>query len=156
VPPPASPAQVSGPGPMSRRTDGGAAQALQQLPNAKYGENSQFQSLQQGAPLSASPSGMQSSPPGMDMGTIGSNPAAGQVVPSSAPSTRPGEPVTSGASLGAGPGPASLGINPSQVEKQDMSKLAVSMPLMEYLANMQDALPSTRLMVNLIKAGSAP
>lgn len=153
MPPPSRPAQVSGPGPLSRRTDGGAAQALKDLPDAKYGENSQFQSLQQGAPLSASPSPGGSASP-LDQGMLPPNPAAGQVVPSSAPTMRPNEPVTSGAALGAGPGTSALGINPAQAEQQDMHTLAPSMPLFEMLANMPDALPSTRLMVNLLKASS--
>ena len=149
MPPPTQPAQVSGPGPMSRRTDGGSAQALMDLPNAKYGENSQVQSLQQGAPLSASPSG--GSPQGLDMGGLPPNPAAGQVVGSAAPSNRPNEPVTAGAALGPGPGPSALGINPQQVEQQDMGRISSSLPLFEMLANMNDALPSSRLMVNLLK-----
>lgn len=154
MPPPARPAQVSGMGPQSRRTDGGAAQALQALPDAKYGENSQFQSLQQGAPLSASGVSPQVQGSPMDMGNLPSNPAAGQVVPFSAPTNRPNEPVTAGAALGAGPGTSALGVNPAQVEQQDMGRIATSLPLFEYLANMNDALPSSRLMVNLLKAAS--
>lgn len=152
MPPPAQPAQVSGPGPMSRRTDGGAAQALQQLPNAKYGENAQYQSLQQGAPLAASGQGPSASP--LDPGSMPPNPAAGQVVPFSAPSNRPSEPVTAGAALGAGPGPESLGIAPQQVEQQDMQSLAANMPIYEFLANLPNASPSARLLVNLLRAGS--
>jgi hypothetical protein len=137
---------------MSRRTDGGAAQALQTLPNAGYGENKTFQSLQQGAPLAASGSGAGASP--LDMGSLPSNPAAGQVVPFSAPSNRPAEPVTAGASLGAGPGPESLGIAPQQAEQQDMQNLATNMPIYEFLANLPNASPSARLLVNLLRAGS--
>lgn len=152
MPPPSRPAAVSGPGPMSRRTDGGAAQALRDLPDARYGENSQFQSLQQGAALSASP-GPTGSPLSPD--SLPPNPAANSVVPFSAPSGRPDEPVTSGASLGAGPDTSALGIQPGQVEQQDLGKVAQSLPLLEMLANQPDALPSTRLMVNLLKAGSS-
>lgn len=152
MPPPSRPAQVSGPGPLSRRTDGGAAQALRDLPDARYGENSQFQSLQQGAPLSAS--GPSLSAPDISPQNLPPNPAAGQVVPFSAPSQNPSEPVTNGAQLGAGQGPAALGMQPSQVEQQDIGKIANGLPLYEMLANMNDALPSTRLLVNLLKAGS--
>lgn len=137
---------------MSRRTDGGAAQALQQLPNAKYGENSQFQSLQQGAPLSASGGAAGASP--MDPASLPPNPAAQQVIPFSAPSNRPSEPVTAGAALGRGPGPEALGIQPQQVEQQDMQKLAQNMPVYEFLANLPNASPSARLLVNLLRAGS--
>jgi hypothetical protein len=120
------------------------------LPDAKYGENSQYQALQQGAPLSASPS-PGGSGQGLDLGALPPNPAAGQVVGSAAPSNRPNEPVTAGAALGPGPGPSALGVNPQQVEQQDMGRIGTSLPLFEMLANMNDALPSTRLMVNLLK-----
>lgn len=153
MPPPSKPAAVSGPGPMSRRTDGGPAQALMDLPDAKYGENSQFQSLQQGASLSASPSPMGQGPSGSP-GDLPPNPAANSVVPFSAPSGRPDEPVTSGASLGAGPDTSALGLQPGQVDQQDAAKIAKSLPVLEMLANQPDALPSTRLMVNLLKASA--
>lgn len=152
MPPPSKPAAVSGPGPLSRRTDGGPAQAMMDLPDARYGENSQFQSLQQGAALSASPS-----PMGGGMGAPGElppNPAAGSVIPFSAPSSRPDEPVTSGAAMGQGPDMSALGISPGRMEQMDVGKIAQSLPLFEMLANQPDALPSTRLMVNLLKAGS--
>lgn len=146
-----NPAGVSGPGPLSRRTDGGPAQSLKDLPDAKYGENSQFQALQQGAPLSAS--GPSTSSPGMDPGELPPNPAASQVVPFSAESSRPSEPVTAGAAMGPGPGVSALGSSPVQVEQQDMGKIARSLPLFEMMANMNDALPSTRLFVNLLRGG---
>jgi len=152
MPPPMQPAQVSGPGPMSRRTDGGAAQALAKLPDAKYGENAQFQSLQQGAPLAAS--GISPAAPGLDANSLPSNPAAANVVPFTAPSNRPAEPVTAGASLGAGPGTEALGIQPQQAEQQDMASLAQNMPVYEFLANLPNASPSARLLVNLLRAGT--
>lgn len=153
MPPPQNPAAVSGPGALSKRTDGGPAQALRDLPDARYGENSQFQSLQQGASLSASPSPQGQASP-LDVNSLPPNPAAGQVTPLSAPTARPNEPVTSGASLGAGPGTSALGASPAQVEQQDMTNLSRSLPLFEMLANMNDALPSTRLFVNLLKGGA--
>ena len=152
MPPPSQPAQISGPGPMSRRTDGGAAQALQSLPNAKYGENAQFQSLQQGAPLAAS--GASPAGGGLDINALPPNPAASGVVPFSAPSNSPAEPVTAGAALGPGPGPQALGINPQQVEQQDMGKLAQNMPMYEFLANLPNASPSARLLVNLLRSST--
>jgi len=150
MPPPQNPAGVSGPGPLSRRTDGGPAQALKDLPDAKYGENSQFQALQQGASLSASPSPQGQAQP-FDQNALPANPAAGQVTPLSAPTARPDEPVTAGAAMGAGPGPSALGGQPAQVASQDMGKISQSLPLFEMMANMNDATPSTRLFVNLLK-----
>lgn len=150
MPPPQNPAGVSGPGALSKRTDGGPAQALKDLPDAKYGENSQFQALQQGASLSASPS-PQGQAPSLDPNSLPPNPAAGQVVPLSAPTGRPDEPVTSGAAAGAGPGPSALGGGTQQAASQDMGKISQSLPLFEMMANMNDAMPSTRLFVNLLK-----
>lgn len=150
MPPPQNPAGVSGPGPLSKRTDGGPAQALRDLPDAKYGENSQFQALQEGASLSASPSPQGQGQP-LDMGSLPPNPAAGQVTPLSSPTARPNEPVTAGAALGAGPGPSALGGQPAQIASQDMGKISQSLPLFEMMANMNDASQSTRLFVNLLK-----
>ena len=147
------PAGVSGPGALSKRTDGGPAQALRTLPDAKYGENSQFQALQQGASLSASPNPMgqaQTMSPDGPQG-LPPNPAAGQVTPLSAPTARPDEPVTNGAAMGPGAGPSALGGQPAQVADQDMGKISQSLPLFEMMANMNDAMPSTRLFVNLLK-----
>lgn len=150
MPPPQNPAGVSGPGALSKRTDGGPAQALKDLPDARYGENSQFQALQQGASLSASPSPQGQAQP-FDANALPPNPAAGQVTPLSAPTARPNEPVTAGAAMGAGPGPSALGGQPAQVADQDMGKISQSLPLFEMMANMHDATPSTRLFVNLLK-----
>jgi hypothetical protein len=150
VPPPQQPSAVSGPGALSKRTDGGPAQALRDLPDARYGENSQFQALQHGASLSASPTPQGQGQP-LDLNSLPPNPAAGQVIPLSAPTSRPDEPVTSGAALGAGPGPSALGGQPAQVADQDMGKISQSLSLFEMMANMQDATPSTRLFVNLLK-----
>lgn len=153
MPPPQNPAGASGPGPLSRRTDGGPAQALKDLPDAKYGENSQFQALQQGASLSASPSPQGRVQP-FDANSLPPNPAAGQVTPLSAPSGRPSEPVTSGASMGPGPGMEAIGAQPQQAAQQDLGKLAQSLPFFEMLANMPDANPSTRMLVNMVKGMS--
>jgi hypothetical protein len=155
MPPPQNPAGASGPGPLSRRTDGGAAQALRQLPNAKYGENSQFQALQQAASLSASPSpqGAPMQAPsggGMQPGSLPPNPAAGQVIPFSAPTQRPNEPVTSGAALGPGPGPTSPQKASMAAAQSDMGKIQQAMPYFQMLANMPDANPSTRMLINMV------
>lgn len=151
MPAPQNPAGTSGPGALSKRTDGGPAQALKDLPDAKYGENSQFQALQEGASLSASP-GPQGQGGMMDIGSLPPNPAAGQVTPLSAPTSRPDEPVTSGAAVGAGPGPSALGGQPAQIERQTANKVSASLPYFEMLANMNNSDPSTRLFVNILKA----
>ncbi len=164
MPPPSNPAaaaaSVSGPGKFASRSDGGpqqgqatpkpAGQAKQQLPDAKYGEQKTFQADQSGAPLSQT---NQSPTPSQGFAP---NPAAQSVVPMSAPTQRPGEPVTAGAALGPGPGTESLGIAPNQVEQQDVGTLASSLPVFEALSNFPDALPGARLLVNALKAKMSP
>jgi hypothetical protein len=106
---PRAPAPVSGPGSLSKRTDGAPSQKDYQLPNAGYGEQAQYQQLQAGAPLAATPgpgAAVRPRPSG------GNRPA--MPVPFDAPTQRPDEPVTAGAALGPGPGPAALGGGPQQ------------------------------------------
>jgi hypothetical protein len=75
------------------------------------------------------------------------------ITPLSAPSARPGEPVTAGASMGAGPGLESLGLsNPDeQVRQQDAQQLAQYLPVLEYVSNLPGSTPSMRAMVRRIK-----
>lgn len=106
---PGNPASVSGPGRLSRRTDGGPAQSVADLPNAGYGEASEFRSLQQGAPMSASPSPRMSGQGGGGLGGLlggGGAPGVEPPTPLTAGTERPDEPITAGAPFGAGPGPA--------------------------------------------------
>jgi hypothetical protein len=147
---PASPGGngASGPGALSRRTDQGPAQKLATLPDAQYGENATYQQDQQGASLAQTPS---PSGGGQDLPT---NPAADAVVPFSAPTQRPNEPVTHGAALGAGAGPEAMGLLPQQAEQKDMTDLATKMPLLEAIGNLDSAHEGTRLMVNLIRANT--
>lgn len=149
MPAPAKPAPVSGPGALSRRTDGGPAQKLMNLPNAKYGEQATYQQDQRGAPL-AQAQGVPPSPPI----SAPANPQAGAVVPFSQPTQRPGEPVTSGAPMGSGPGPEALGISPGQVEQQDVNSLSKYLPVLEYVSNLPGAQAGSRMFVNLLKANS--
>lgn len=102
---PAAPASVSGPGRLARRTDGGPAQPVRELPNAQYGEAAEFRTLQQSAPLSrgaAVPSPAQGG---------GAAVAAGpEITGFGAETMRPDEPVTAGSPLGAGPTLDQLGL----------------------------------------------
>lgn len=159
MPAPASPAPVSGPGALARRTDGGPAQKLSRLPDAKYGEQATYQADQRGAPLSQTPGPGGAPPAGLAdlLAQHLASPVAQQVVPFSAPTNRPGEPVTTGAALGPGPGPEALGIAPKQIVNQDVSgKVSQYLPILEAMANMPDALPGSRMYVNLIKAQGQP
>lgn len=123
--PPARPAAVSGPGKLSQRTD----QPQQALPDAAYGEQKTFREIQQGAAMSAAP-GPAEGPP--------VTPAdLSNVVPLGAPTARPGEPVTAGAALGAGPGTEGLGL--SEEDDPGVRALRNMVPALELMANMPGA-----------------
>jgi hypothetical protein len=66
---------------------------MQKLSNPKYGEQSDFQEIQAGAPMSAPPSPGLSAPLGLGE-----------------PTAYPGQPVTAGAAAGDGPGMEALNL----------------------------------------------
>lgn len=101
---PANPSPASGPGALSKRTDGGPAQKLRTLPDAQYGEAATYMDLQRQAPLAQSTAPGQGQPSGGPQSG-----GAPSVIPLNAPTTRPGEPVTAGSNFGPGPGPEILG-----------------------------------------------
>lgn len=106
---PANPAPVSGPGALSRRTDGGPTQGAKYMSGGQYGEGKNLQELQKSAPMAASPrtnvSGSQAAQAVQNMPPI---------TPLSAPTERPNEPMTAGMPFGPGPGPEALAMNPQQ------------------------------------------
>lgn len=91
---PANPAAVSGPGSLSRRTDGGPIQGAQEIPGGgKYGERKELADLQAGAAMQGNPTPSMPSP---------NVPAPQQLTNLFAPTERPDEPITAGASFGPG------------------------------------------------------
>lgn len=109
---PGNPAPVSGPGKLSRRTDGGPTQAGRYMAGGKYGEGKQLMEQQQSAPMSGGPEKPQA-------------PKLTPITSFSSPTARPDEPVTAGAPVGAGPGPEVLAMNRSDVTlSQVMGKIA--------------------------------
>lgn len=128
---PTNPAPVSGPGSMSQRTDGGpgSKQAARYVAGMPYGEGAEFMDIQNMAPMEAAPKAPSAS-------SVGSAPdqlarmEPPQVVPLTAPTTRPGEPVTTG--IDSGPGAGSE-IMPRQMQNQQVYALASALqPLLEY------------------------
>lgn len=143
---PSSPAPVSGPGSLSKRTDGGPGSATQPIrvpTGGQYGDASQLRQDQQGAPMAASAGGGDQTP-----GLL-----AGLSLPPGVSfaegTTRPDEPVTAGAASGPGPGPEALGL-PNQ-ENQDMQALAAYLPVFEHMANQPGASSGMRQLVRAIK-----
>ncbi len=133
-----NPGAVSGPGPQSKRTDlppKPAGQAARKLPNAAYGEQQQFQADQAGAPMAQA-----------------RNPMAG-VVPLTAPTNRPSEPVTAGINAGPGPGSEVLGLKtPVDTQLQDLSVLAKYMPMFETFADSPESSGTTKAFIKYLRS----
>lgn len=137
---PANPAVVSGPGAGSARTDGGVMN-----PNSpSYGEGATLETMRQGAPLAG-----QGSP-----AAPGAAPQGGSLLDGltglSAPSSAPGQPVTSGAAEGAGPGIESLGLptTPNDERRADAQALGpAAMQALIAATTRADATPSFKRLV---------
>lgn len=143
---PSSPAPVSGPGSLSRRTDSGpgAKQPIRVPTGGAYGDATQLQQAQQGAPMGASAGGG-SPAPGLLAGmALPTGPGLG------APSQQPGTPVTDGAASGPGAGPEALGLPVQQ--DQDMKALLTYLPVLEHMANVPGASAAARNAVRQIKS----
>lgn len=97
---PKNPAPVSGPGRLSRRTDGGPQQTQAQMTGLGYGENQEFMDIQSSAPLAAAPSVSNARSGNVPTGR------SAAATPLFSPTQRPDEPVTAGAPFGPGEGPA--------------------------------------------------
>lgn len=127
-------APVSGPGPLSRRTDGPQGGQPVRVPTGGgYGEGAELAALQEAAPLAESPG---------PQGGFGD------------PSAQLDTPVTAGAALGAGPGPEALGL-PQQAD-EDMQRLLASLPALERMANAPGASRAARNWVRAVKAHAPP
>lgn len=97
---PSKPAPVSGPGRLSRRTDGGpgSKQAMQAIPsNGQYGYRSETAAATQGAPLAGSATPITP----VDAMKRAQN-MANPITAIDAPTAFPGRPVTHGSSMGPG------------------------------------------------------
>lgn len=136
---PNNPAPVSGPGALSRRTDG---QPIRVPTGGAYGDAQNLENLQKSAPLAASPGGSTPVPPTGEA-------AGANLTPFGAPTEQPGTPVTAGASQGPGPGLEALGL-PHQ-PSEDMKKLLGYLPVLEFMANQPGASAAARNLVRSIK-----
>lgn len=108
---PAKPAVVSGPGALSRRTDGNF-QTASTMPDLPYGEKKQEMASQAIAPMA----GQQPMAKPADV-VNAQQPDPRQPYQGGdfgAPTDRPNEPVTSGVPIGDGPGPEALTYQPQQ------------------------------------------
>ena len=139
---PSNPAPVSGPGALSRRTDGGPSdsQPIRLAPGGEYGSRKNMQEIQAGAPMLEAGGGPTPPPP----------------VPLTAPTQRPGEPVTAGAAAGPGIGPEAAGILDD--EQATLDQLRPLLYSLETIANLPSSTPQFRSFVRKlrVKAGGQP
>lgn len=96
---PENPAPVSGPGSMSRRTDG---QGARYMSGGEYGEGQEMMDLQNSAPMSKTE--VRAPRPRSPRATAGTSDVRGEITPLFAPSQRPDEPITAGMPFGPGAG----------------------------------------------------
>lgn len=141
---PRRPAPASGPGRLSRRTDGGPgdrSQPIRDLPNPDYGEQQTFRDIQGAAPMA--PETGQAGPPVQPVDTS-------RVTALNSPSSRPQEPVTSGADAGPGPSSAALGVGATA--DPGVRAMAAYLPGLEKMADMPHASQGFRMWVRQVRA----
>jgi hypothetical protein len=101
---PNNPAPVSGPGSLSRRTDGGPTQPATYISGLPYGQGQETYNNQVAAPMAGNPIPKTN----LNLGNMA------DIIPLDAPTRRAAEPVTSGIDLGAGSNFASLNLPSSE------------------------------------------
>lgn len=111
---PANPAPVSGPGALSRRTDGGPTQGARYMRGGSYGEGQELMGLQQAAPMAAEPKPQRPAAPQPQRRNL--SPLVGLTEPTQ----RPDEPLSAGMPFGAGPGPEVLGLQAPERRLSDI------------------------------------
>jgi len=144
---PKNPAPVSGPGKLSRRTDGGPAQVNAQMTGMGYGENKDFMQIQEGASMAASPRsrGAAQAPQGNPMGAMGGgNPLFSET-------QRPDEPVTAGANFGPGAGGAPAAPVYSETSSDDLENMKQYLPDLIEASSFVGAPSTFKSLVNYLR-----
>lgn len=121
---PNNPAPVSGPGALSRRTDGQPARYASGMP---YGDGQDFYDVQTSAPMASTDNVAAGA---RNARRSGATPAGPEVTPLFSPTQRPEEPVTAGAAFGPGPGPSDMSMGSLT---EILSRRPVTDPNVEYL-----------------------
>jgi len=135
---PSKPAVQSGPGALSQRVDGGPAskQTARYIAGGNYGDGG-LMGIQQGAPMSATPTPQPQTPQVQSQGLMQNQ--GSPVVPLTAPTMRPNEPVTAGAAAGPGPGPEAL-----RIPISGMQQAPTGIATVQNLASRPDASPQLK------------
>lgn len=143
---PANPAPVSGPGKLSRRTDGRQPQMI--ASGGDYGDRQEMQQLQGSAPMNGD---LGSGGMAAGGGAPAGGPDLSQIVPMGADSQRPAEDVFAGVSGGPGAGPSVAG-QASPLTDEQRARLKSFLPVLVILASRDDADPNTRRLVRQMRA----
>lgn len=138
---PSSPAPVSGPGAMSRRTDRG--QPIRDPGGLAYGDNQELRTTQQAAPMAQAPQGAPAEP---DVPLTAMSPNMHD------PTNYPNRSVFNGMPFGPGAGPEAL--NQPEESAATRSKLNTMLPTLLRAAEGPDVSPEFRRMVAMIRSGS--
>jgi hypothetical protein len=135
---PGKPAPVSGPGALSRRTDGRVAEGF------AYGMNKQINEQAAGAPMAKAPSPMAAR--SMDVA-----PQLPPVTPLTDPTMNPDESVMAGINMGAGPGAEALMLPSMNDSSAEFNKSISSYyPVLSYIASRENTSPETRRALAMI------
>lgn len=138
---PGTPAPVSGPGALSKRTDGRVAEGF------AYGMNKQINEQAAGAPMAKAMTAAAARP----MNVAPQLPA---VTPITAETERPEEPITAGVDFGPGPGSESLALpNRSDSEAEFNKSIASYYPVLSYIASRPNTSPETRRTLAILMNG---
>lgn len=140
---PSNPAPVSGPGALSKRTDG--RQPTRALSDARYGEQQAFQAAQQAAPMAETPGGNAA---GMGAPAL---PDLSGLTPMDAPTAFPDQPITAGMPTGPGAGSINAPSEPT-ITPEQANKLRSYIPTLVLLASRDDASPATKQFVRNLRA----
>lgn len=137
---PGTPAPVSGPGALSKRTDGRVAEGF------AYGMNKQINEQAAGAPMAKV---VTAAARPMNVA-----PQLPPVTPITAETERPEEPITAGIDFGAGPGSEALALpNRSDSEAEFNKSIASYYPVLNYVASRPNTSPETRRALAILMNG---
>ena len=139
---PANPAPVSGPGALSKRTDG---QAARYVPGLNYGEGEATYDMQTAAPLAQA-----QAPAPLRAAASAPLPVSPDLVPFDAPTQYPDEPVTAGNPLGPGPGPEALATGGQKSPQRD--RLRAALPIMLKIADDPGTSQATRETIRYLRS----
>lgn len=154
---PKNPAAVSGPGRMSRRTDGQPSegdmkQAKRYISGGDYGEGKELMNIQGSAPMAKAPGVPDSMSPATSP-TTATPPIPKSNVPNLLdPSAKPSEPITSGIAGGPGIGPEGMTpVSPMVPSAEDMEKTRAMYALLMRASQSPNASQATRELARKIR-----